>query len=252
MRDGTTQVFRSRLERDALIRLDFCERAAWIITQPFTVVYTHDERRRRYTPDIYVARFRPASAQHADRGLLVEVKPKGVLEKERSRLEPAFAIGRHVAATDLAVPFEIWTEERIYGDSLTENAGFLRRYFPTANRAYRADHQALMLAAIREHPGITPSKLINACFPHPDDQPEAVAALWALLAMGAVGCDLSRRLDTQLTALYLPEHPSCPVSPFYEHGARPYPTPPAPIEAEIFREGLAPFRIPKAPKGRRT
>ena len=98
-----TVEYESQLERDAIVFLAESPGFRFVQTQPFTLKYTENGRRRRYTPDLLVV-LDPVSATLRRLGFegwtIVEVKPRIRLDAEAS--EVADLLSKVHEATGLA------------------------------------------------------------------------------------------------------------------------------------------------------
>lgn len=182
---GGAASFESSLERDWLELLDFEPSVTRIQVQPFVMVYTHEGKRRRYTPDVLVER--------ADsRTWVYEVKPQAELEANwtmyRPRFRAAVAYCRQHEAR-----FKIVTERHIR-TPLLENARFLRRYraFPPA-----PDLRSQVLSTLSAVGPTTPEALVVATFWAQTNRTTALAMLWHLIAIGLITTDLQAPLTMQ-------------------------------------------------------
>lgn len=109
---GTDLAYESRLERDALVLLQFDHQLAVLVTQPFTIAYQHEGKAARYTPDIGATWIVEGCSPYGYRTMIFEVKPKDRLERDRKLLEPRFAAAR-AYADERKWGFAILTETEI-------------------------------------------------------------------------------------------------------------------------------------------
>ncbi len=109
-RFGKELAYESRLEKDALVLLQFDQWVTDLEVQPFEI--RADGIARHYTPDILATW---QSASHSPYGrarAIIEVKDRKTLRREAQTLEPRFnAIRRYCEGQDL--PFVIMTEDHI-------------------------------------------------------------------------------------------------------------------------------------------
>jgi hypothetical protein len=193
---GAQAHFESSVERDALLVLDFEHPNARIETQPFTIRYSADGRKRLYTPDILLS--------YADEGseitIIFEVKEKAELERNATKFEPKFKIANKVCA-DRGWGFEILTDDDL-GEEYIKNVMFLRFYLQAKGSV---DDMNRLIGALRETPGVSPDTLMKACYLSKQRQLEALPALWHLVANKVIKTDLTIALGMEKSVLFLDE-----------------------------------------------
>ncbi len=85
---GTVELpYESRLERDALMLLQFDHRVEALATQPFTIEYEVSGRLRQYTPDIQATWMRAEVSPFGHRVMVFEVKPQAQLVRNITALK---------------------------------------------------------------------------------------------------------------------------------------------------------------------
>ncbi|HEY1722256.1 MAG TPA: TnsA endonuclease N-terminal domain-containing protein [Magnetospirillaceae bacterium] len=109
-RFGDDLGYESRIERNALVLLQFDQWLIDIRTQPFAI--TGEGIARRYTPDILATWQSAAHSPYGRARAVIEVKDAKTLREQAARLEPRFnAIRRHCEEQDM--PFVILSEKQI-------------------------------------------------------------------------------------------------------------------------------------------
>lgn len=202
-----SQAFESLLERDFLILLDIAPRVVRIGVQPITLRWTTSEggNVKEYTPDVVVHYAASSTGSEPPlRSTLFEVKPRAVLKKKWSELQPKFRAA--VAwAREHDCRFKIVTEVEIQTPYL-ENARILRHYKPDrlgppSTEALRS--RSMILGHLKQCHQTTPKNLLDAVTVSWDDQARLIPQLWALVNERLIGVDLSSPL-TMASPIWLP------------------------------------------------
>lgn len=177
----------SALERDFVILTSFADPKATIVSQPLTIRFEDDGRRRWYTPDFSVT-------WSDGRFELVEVKYRAELRENWSWLWPGFSRARDIARQD-GGRFRVVTERSIRVPRL-ENA---MRLTPLRRAAIDPVTAKQALDAARSLSEPTFGRIVEAmdC-----DRAVALGAVWRLIAQGRLSADLDKpiRIDTPVTA----------------------------------------------------
>lgn len=184
---GTTE-HESALERDFVTLTSFLHPEASIISQPITLRFSDDAAMRRYTPDFLVRH--PAS-----RAELVEVKYRADLRDNWRGLKPGFLAARDWAREHGAV-FRIATELSIRSPMLI-NA---KRLLPLRGAPLDAGVVELILSVARAMPAPTFGSVLAGLSL---SRQVGLAALWCLIARGALRVDLSAPItfDTRVSII---------------------------------------------------
>jgi TnsA endonuclease N terminal len=175
----------SALERDFVMVSAFLDARASITAQPITIRFDDGAATRRYTPDFLVK-------WSSGRTELVEVKYRADLRANWARLRPGFAAARAWALENKA-RFRIATERGIRGP-LLDNA---KRLLPLRRAPLDAVAAECAMIAARSLEEPTFGRIVDAM---PGDRPVAIAAVWRLIACGALTVDLAKpvQLDTRV------------------------------------------------------
>ncbi|MEX0915258.1 MAG: TnsA endonuclease N-terminal domain-containing protein [Wenzhouxiangellaceae bacterium] len=182
---GTSTAFESALERDFLVLLDFERDIETLCEQPVKINYTHQGRRRVYTPDFLVV-------YRYDGTVLYEIKFREDLKKNWVDLRPRFRAA--VAyCRQRGWHFKILTEVEIRGVRL-ENARFLRGYGSRPPQDALEEHVVRTLAILGR---TTPEILMKAAFKEKYHRMAALSALWRLVAIGRVRALLDEPISLQ-------------------------------------------------------
>lgn len=164
----------SALERDFVMVTRFLDPGARITSQPLTIFYEHDGRRRRYTPDFRVV-------WSGGRPDLVEVKYRADLRSGWPLLRPKFAAARDVALA-AGGRFRIATERGIRGP-LLDNA---RRLLPLRDTVVDERVSEQILKLIGAMPVATLGRIVEET---PGERSFVLGTVWRLLASGRLSFD---------------------------------------------------------------
>jgi len=177
--------FESALERDFYVLLDFDPTVTHFEEQPVTIAYQDPVgARRTYTPDVLV-HYRP-EAQREHRPVLYEIKYRDDLRTHWQDYRSKFKAARRYARTQGWV-FRLITEREIRTPYL-KNAQFLRQYH--AREPDGGDRHRL-LASLAVQGETSPETLLVSLSPDRWEHARLLPVLWALLAMGEIGADLT-------------------------------------------------------------
>lgn len=191
---GGTAGFESSLERDWLLALDFDWRVIALQEQPYSLNYSHEGQRRRYTPDV-LATFKEGRREWT---VVYEVKPHEDLRANWARYRPRFK----AAVSDCRSKgwqFRIVTEKAIRSPYV-KNVKFLRRY---RNLPEQQMHNQALLYTMRALGDTTPQALLAATWADRERMMAAIPELWRLVAMRRIGVDLLVPL-TMASTIWLP------------------------------------------------
>ncbi len=192
--------FESRLEKDFLTSFAFSERVLDIEEQPFTLEYEDSEGKlRKYTPDFLVTfktAYRPYQYKtRITKPMVVEVKPRDVLQKEFEKYRERFkAMVSYCQQNDMI--FKIYDESRIH-TVFYNNVVFLARYKRYNYDPIEADTILNYVNAM----GQVPIKLMAEIIGGTDlDKAELIGHIYYLLATKQLFADLSLPLgkDTEV------------------------------------------------------
>jgi hypothetical protein len=166
----------SALERDFVILSSFLDSHAVITAQPITIAYDVGAVVRRYTPDYFVA-------WSNGKREVVEVKYLSDLRANEERFKERFAAMEDWARLRSA-EFRVATERDIRGCAL-ENA---KRLLPLRTAPLDPDIAKLLMVAVLRLAAPTVADVLSAVSA---ERSSVLAALWRLLARGALYVDLS-------------------------------------------------------------
>lgn len=181
LKGGGSATFESSLERDWLEILDFDPSVERIQVQPFSLYYSHEGKRRRYTPDVLVER----GGRQGPITTVYEVKPREELREHWARYRPRFRAAVAYCKARGA-RFKIVTEREIR-IPFYENARFLRGYRDLRGQDEIRDS---LLSMLRVLGPTTPQALLAATYWAPINQAYAIPMLWHLVAHRIIDCDL--------------------------------------------------------------
>lgn len=198
-RGRSSIAFESTLERDFLIRTEFCLGVLDIIPQPVEIPFVAANGRvYTYTPDFLVYyRLGNRSFGEYPKPVLVEVKPEAQWHKHWREWTPKWkAAWRY--AQEQGWKFHIRDESRIR-DQAFKNIRFLERY---KIMQFPAEESQLALETISQMGCATMDYLLARHFMGLY-RAEGIAHLWHLLATRQLDCDVSRPLN-EFTELWIP------------------------------------------------
>jgi len=193
--------FESALERDFLIRKEFCLAVLDIIPQPVQIPFVAaNGQSYTYTPDFLVY-YRLGNIGYEDypKPILVEVKPQAEWKKHWREWLPKWKAAYRYAK-EQGWTFHIHDESRIRDQALA-NIRFLERYkrmqFPIEESRWVIENVCQM--------GSTPFHYIIARHFMGIYRTEGVAHIWYLLATRQLECDITRPLN-DCTELWVPAY----------------------------------------------
>jgi hypothetical protein len=193
-------MFESSLERDLFIILDFDRSVASFEEQPLRIPFTDKQGgRHTYVLDVLIHYHLNAVTGHQMEPLLAEVKYRQDLFRNWNDLKPKFKAARAFSRDQGWQRFRIFTENEIRTPYL-ENAKFLRGYTRIELVPEEVNVLLNTLAALRT---ATPQSLLEACFTDPMRRAEIMPALWRLIALNHIGCNLDQRL-TMESSIWMP------------------------------------------------
>jgi TnsA endonuclease N terminal/TnsA endonuclease C terminal len=191
--------FESTLERDFLIRTEFCSAVLDVIPQPVEIPFVGaNGRSYKYTPDFLVY-YCLGNRAYGDypKPVLVEVKPEVEWRKHWREWMPKWkAAWRY--ATEQGWVFHVRDESRIR-DQTFSNIRFLQRY---QRMSFSDEETLLVLESVRQMGCATPDYLLSRHFMG-IYRAEGIAHIWHLLAARRLDCDISRPLNG-FTELWVP------------------------------------------------
>lgn len=180
--------YESSLERDLMELLRFDGGIEKFVPQPLTIDYLDENgKARRYTPDGLIY-FKPDDAG-AVSPLLVEVKYRADFRNDWRNLIRKFRAAK-AFCRDHYWQFEVFTEKEIRTPYLS-NAKFL---WPYSQQKFADAEISRVLTALSDLEQADPDLLLCALYFDPMNRARAIPLLWHLIAVGAVGCDLSQPL----------------------------------------------------------
>lgn len=198
-RGRSSIAFESTLERDFLIRTEFCLGVLEVISQPVGIPFIGaDGRTRTYTPDFLVYyRLGSRSSENYPKPALVEVKPEAQWRKHWREWLPKWKAAWRYSQVQ-GWTFHIRDEARIRDQALA-NIRFLERYkrmhFPIAEGC-------AVLDSVRESGYATVDFLLARHFPG-YYRAQGLAHLWHLFATRQLDGDITRPLHG-FTELWVP------------------------------------------------
>lgn len=198
-RGATSIEFESTLERDFLIRAEFCVGVLDVIPQPAEIPFIDSNGRHyTYTPDFLVYyRLGSRTYENYPKPVLVEVKPIAEWKKHwRVWLPKWKAAWRY--AQERGWEFHIRDESRIR-DKAFENIRFLERY---KRMQFPLEESQLVIETVHQMGCATIDYLLSRHFMGLY-RAQGIAHLWYLLASRQLDCDISRPLN-DLTELWMP------------------------------------------------
>ena len=189
-RGGQAIQYESTLERDFLIRHEFFLNVLEIIPQPVQIPFTADNGRAyTYTPDFLLS-LRGAPGSPVQR-VLVEVKPHALWKENWRSWSAKWKTARRFARQQ-GWSFRIFDESRIRDQAL-ESIRFLERY---KRFSEPPGQSGILMHALQSHGPSTLSELFSLCGVPVEEQRAWTVALWHLLAMRKIDCDITKPLNS--------------------------------------------------------
>jgi|SRR5690554_2071363 len=200
-RSETSIPFESTLERDFLIRMEFCTTVLDVIPQPVTIPFTLPTGRSyRYTPDFLVYyRLGDQSYDDYPKPALVEVKPEKEWRANWRKWLPKWKAAWRFAQQQ-GWSFHIVDESRIRGVAL-DNIRMLSRY---ERMDFPCEESRLILETVQQM-GCTTIDYLLARYFMGVYRSEGITHIRHLLATRQLDCDITRPLD-ELTEMWVPNH----------------------------------------------
>lgn len=191
--------FESTLERDFIIRKEFCLAVLDVIPQPCQISFKgKDSRSYTYTPDFLVF-YKLGNTEYGNypKPVLIEVKPEREWRKHWREWLPKWkAAWRY--AKEQGWEFHIYDESRIR-DQVLKNISFLELY---KRMRFPAEETRWILENLKQM-GSAPFHYIIARHFMGLYKAEGIAHVWHLLASRQIDCDITRPLD-EFTELWVP------------------------------------------------
>ncbi|MGB3111294.1 TnsA endonuclease N-terminal domain-containing protein [Psychrobacter alimentarius] len=181
--NGMYSGFESSLERDALILIAFNPSIVSYLSQPRTFNYFHDNKRRKYTPDIFIE-------YSNGKKVYIEVKYREDIQKDWNILKPKFKAAIEHLSAEKDTRFKIWTEKEIR-TPLLKNATFL---LPYKHRSFENYQLEMIKKVVSRFSETNPEDVINICSSNLEARAEFLNTLWYALSNQIVNADLTRPL----------------------------------------------------------
>lgn len=200
-RRETAVPFESTLERDFIIRKEFCLLVLEVIPQPVQIQFVASNGQTYiYTPDFLVY-YRLGNMGYGEypKPLLVEVKPRAEWKQHWREWLPKWKAAYRYAK-EQGWDFHIHDESRIR-DQMLENIRFLDRYKRTQ---FPIEETRSVIESVRQMGG-TPFHYLLAKHFMGIYKAEGVAHIWHLLATRQLDCDISLPLN-DFTELWVPTY----------------------------------------------
>lgn len=200
-RRETAVPFESTLERDFIIRKEFCLLVLEVIPQPVQIQFVASNGQTYiYTPDFLVY-YRLGNMGYGEypKPLLVEVKPRAEWKQHWREWLPKWKAAYRYAK-EQGWDFHIHDESRIR-DQVLENIRFLDRYKRTQ---FPIEETRSVIESVRQMGG-TPFHYLLAKHFMGIYKAEGVAHIWHLLATRQLDCDISLPLN-DFTELWVPTY----------------------------------------------
>lgn len=198
-RGETAIPFESTLERDFLIRKEFCLAVLDIIPQPVQIPFVAaNGQAYTYTPDFLVY-YRLGNIEYGDypKPVLVEVKPQAEWKKHWREWLPKWKAAYRYAK-EQGWEFHIHDESRIRDQALG-NIRFLERY---KRMQFPVEESRWVIENVRQM-GCTPFHYILARHFMGIYKADGIAHIWHLLATRQLDCDITRPMN-DFTELWVP------------------------------------------------
>lgn len=200
-RGETAIPFESALERDFLIRKEFCLAVLDIIPQPVQIPFVASNGQTyTYTPDFLVY-YRLGNMVYGEypKPILIEVKPSAEWKKHWREWLPKWKAAYRYAK-EQGWEFHIHDESRIRDQVLT-NIRFLDRYKRTE---FPVEETRCVIENVQQM-GSAPFHYILARHFMGIYKAEGIAHIWYLLATRKLDCDITRPLN-DFTELWVPTY----------------------------------------------
>lgn len=192
--------FESTLERDFILRKEFCRLVLDVIPQPVQIPFTTDDGRSYiYTPDFLVYyRSDDYPWGRGPKPLLVEVKPRSEIRENWSKMRAKFRAALRFAKGQ-GWDFRIHDESRIR-DQVLDNIRYLGRY-----KRMEFEHEDTnQIISTLQLMGQAPFHyLVARHFVGFRDVAVGISHIWHLLATNQIECDMTLPL-TNDTVVWVP------------------------------------------------
>jgi len=179
--------FESTLERDYYVLLDFDDLTTRYLEQPLELEFEHDNKIRKYTPDIYVEGY-DENGNIVKK--IIEIKHTDLLTKNKDELKIKLAAIESYALSK-GWKFELITES--FRNNYFRNAKFLLRYKFTL---FNADETDLIEHWMKKLKETTPTELLNYSVKSKQNKQRILSALWGQIARGHIYTDLDKPLTS--------------------------------------------------------
>lgn len=200
-RGETAIPFESTLERDFLIRKEFCLVVLEVIPQPVQIPFVASNGQSyTYTPDFLVY-YRLGNRVYGEypKPILVEVKPRAEWKKHWREWLPKWKAAYRYAR-EQGWEFRIHDESRIR-DQVLENIRFLDRYKRTQ---FPIEETRCVIESVQQMGGAPLHYLLAKHFMG-IYKAEGIAHIWHLLATRQLDCDITLPLN-DFTELWVPTY----------------------------------------------
>lgn len=189
--------FESSLEQDFLLLLEFDRGVLRYASQPITIRWEIDGRKRRYTPDVLIEYTADMMERYPHlKPTLFEVKPEAILKRDWTVLRPKFRAAIQWCR-EYNCRFRLVTERYIQTPYL-RNVKFLKHFgndrFRFADPLTKGTAQGAIRSTLFELARTTPQELLEAISSDKGRQVELLPYVWHLVRCGAVGVDLMQPL----------------------------------------------------------
>jgi hypothetical protein len=192
-----SKVFESLLERDYFHLLEIDRTVAAFHSQPIVIPYEYPAGYgREYFPDVLVEFF--PSVRDA-RPLLVEIKPKAVLEEADPKLMRKIEVGRTFAHAN-GWHFQVVTEADM-PPTRVDNAKFLSMFL---GRVPDDATKSLLTTQLQDLGLSSVENLLAAIYRDKWNQAAILPFVWHMIAKGPIGTDLNESL-TMRSPIWLEE-----------------------------------------------
>ena len=189
--------FESTLERDLLTILEFNDSVSDVIEQPVTIEYINaNGRNTKYTPDFLVYFDEPNVGGFIlkRKPMLIEVKPREIIQMKFNELRPKFKIATKYASKNDMI-FKIYDESKIRGPYF-QNISMLKRY---KNLEYSQDEEQRILSYINMVGNVTIDEAIEYLYITKIQKGLALGQIWHLLANKILLCPFAEPLNHSTT-----------------------------------------------------
>lgn len=177
--------YESSLERDLMEILRFDPNIERFAPQPLTIEYLNREGElRSYTPDGLI-HFKSTPSSYAV-PVLYEVKYRADFRQHWKLLLPKFRAAKTYCLGS-GWRFEVFTEREIRTPYLN-NVKFL---WPYRERSVEPEARTLILQILSDIDEADPDFLLCALCSDSANRARLIPAIWNLVAIGAIGCDLN-------------------------------------------------------------